>query len=320
MATLVRKKRLFNPSRKKKRLSLKQKLFFGSKRQREAARASLKNSGRRKHRTRKRVSNIGEIFTIKLRNPSRRKRKVNSMARRKHVRRRRRNAPRPWAGIYERHYHTRKRRARRNPGVHRRRRRRNPESHRERVLAARRGWAHRRHHRRRNPSYRRVHRRRNPLGADVSRTLSIVAGAVVTKFVSSSVAKFSPSFASGYMNWALIGATAVAQGWVVKKVLKKPSLGDDMVVGGLVYLAIQVINSMFPSLSLSGLGYIGNSSFYTPQVPVNGSMGRFLVPPTTSQAISSAVASLPKSNGMGAVVALPNNGGRTSLRRGLRTA
>jgi hypothetical protein len=307
MARILVRKRLFNPSRKKK-LTLKQKLYFGTKRQRNAARKRLANLSKSR---RKRRENIGEIYTIKLTNPGRSKTKTMARHKRLHNRKRRRNAPRPWSSIYRRHYYKTSSRRRHNP---RRRRRHNARHHRRHYRMLNPIVIHR-VGRRHNRAYR---RRRNPLSSDIKRTIGIIAGAVTAKYLTGVISSMSASLASGYMNLAVIAAVAVGQGWVVKKVFKQQQLGDDLIVGGLVYLSLQLLNQFFPSLSLSGLGYIGNSSFYVPQVPVNGSMGKFQLPPAVSQALAAqAAVAQQASKGMGAITPLGN---RAVLRRSVRVA
>jgi hypothetical protein len=85
-----------------------------------------------------------------------------------------------------------------------------------------------------------------------------------------------------------------------------------MVVGGLTYLALRLIQDFLPnlggSLGLSGMGLIAPSSFYVPQVNVRGSMSRFLVPPgvPTVQVVKSGMHGL-QVNAVG--------GGRMGQRR-----
>jgi len=97
------------------------------------------------------------------------------------------------------------------------------------------------------------------------------------------------SFQTGVMKYLATGVVAVAQGKLIGKVSKNTQLGDDFMVGGLALVVAQVLNDFFPSIGaytgISGMGLIGGSSFYTPQVNQNGSMGTFVVPSATMGAI-----------------------------------
>src|ERR1700743_261142 len=170
MAVLL-KKRLFNPGKGKRRLTARQKLFFGSKQQRAAAKRTLSNKGHRtrtKNSGKKRVRNIGEIITLSL--PKKRRvisnpmPKVARASRRRNGAKRRRNAPKTWSAMYQRAYKRKK--ARKNPSsTHRRRRanssttivrrRRNPSRTRTviRYRNPNRRKRYSAHRRRRNPGF-----------------------------------------------------------------------------------------------------------------------------------------------------------------------
>jgi hypothetical protein len=302
LATIGKVRRLVNPGRRKRKnprkMSALQKMFFGSKRQR----AAIKNRSRRKNVSRKlRRRNVSSIITVHpKRNPGRRKRykarkrnrskkviivnkgermatrhrrRVNRSKRRRNVVYRRRIK----RGVYQ--YSS-------NPGRRRRRRvaRRNP------------GVRHYRRHRR-NVSHRR-HHRRNPgmLTGTAGRVLGVVGGVAVTKLLSG----FLPApLNSGVLSYIGIGAIAVLQGKLVGKFAKNGALGNDMMVGGLAYLAAKVLNDFFPSIGsytgisgMRGMGLIGGSNFYVPQVNVNGSMGTFLVPGAVGGAIGASMANM----------------------------
>jgi hypothetical protein len=313
----VRRRRLVNPGRKKRKLSALQKLFFGSKRQRAAVKAnksrkrniSIRRTKKtltnryarvlkhvpKKHRgktvsgmmrsvvRKRRKRNVGSIVTVLPMNPGRKKRKVIrnrkgviTMAKRRKARKHnvvyRKRIKR---GMYA--YSS-------NPG--RRRRRRTTKS----VTVRR-----RRSTRRSNPSIRR-HRRRNPGfsgGSFMSGTggsvLGVLAGVGATKVLSG----FLPAqFQSGLLGYAGIAAVAVAQGKLVGKVTKNTSFGNHMMVGGLAFLVAKILNDFMPSIGaysgISGMGLIGGSSFYNPQVNQGGNMGSFVVPSAVSGAIPMA--------------------------------
>lgn len=149
--------------------------------------------------------------------------------------------------------------------------------------------------RRRNPGRRRrsvrVHRRhyrRNPgmLSGTAGRVVGVLGGVAVTRLLTG----FLPAqLQTGILGYFGIGAVAVLQGKMIGKFTKSPALGTDMLVGGLAYLGAKILNDFLPSLGgyvgISGMGMIGPSSFYTPQVNAGNSMGQFVAPAAVSQAI-----------------------------------
>lgn len=313
MAVLL-KKRVFNPG--KRRLTARQKLFFGSKRQRVAAAKSLSGKRVSKRTSGKRVRNVGEIVTLSLPARKRITREVitNPMPAKKRAVRRRRRATSYRAATKR---------------VVRRHRRRNgsttkvanPTRRRTRVKTVTK-------YRYRNPSVlvsrrRYARRRRNPsfMGSDITKVAGILGGATLTNVI----AKQLPSkYTAGTLGYATLTAVAFGQGYIVKKFLKNQTLGEDMMIGGLVLVAMKLISDLFPSVSLPfslngpGLGLIGNSSFTVPQVPIMGSMGRFQIAPNYQQAINAAAPQLPT----GSVVRTMNGinqsvttGGNTASRR-----
>lgn len=300
-----RLRRPFQNKGKRRKLSPLQKLFFGSKRQRAAvkvrkkrknpwvvrsksgkllsrtktrkvARYLQKSSGgsiRKVNKGRRRKRNVSSIITIWPKgNPGKkrsyRKRRKTNRSRKsvvvinkgaKMARRRKRavkNAGR-------RRRYTR----RRSVGVRRYRRHRNP--------------AVKRHTRRRTHRVARRHYRRNPgvLTGTLGRVVGVIGGVAVTKLLMGFV---PATFTSGVLGYLATGVVAVAQGKLIGKVSKNSSLGNDFLVGGLAYLAAKILNDFFPSIGsytgISGMGMIGGSSFYVPQVNQPGSMGSFIVP------------------------------------------
>ena len=174
---------------------------------------------------------------------------------------------------------------RRNPGVVQHRRwyaRRNPGV----VKHRRRSYARvvRRARRRRNPGF------TSGMGGNFGKAIGIIGGALVTKIASGMLPS---SLTTGVLGYLSIGIIALLQGKAIGKILKNPSLGNDMATGGYVYLALKIAGDYFPSLglpfSLSGMGLIGGSSFYTPQVNQPGSMGQFILPAAVAGAIPPAV-------------------------------
>lgn len=333
MATILKPVRLVNPGKTKRRLTARQKLFFGSKRQRAAVARTL---GKRKihnpksplnrktrkarsaaqqryysrsHATRRanrytfgkspisghksptRLPNVGEIITIRplvnsgtsIKRNKRKRSVLTNMAK---------SAKRRAAGLKAartrkrnkaaRSHSARSSHRRRNPGVRRHRRRSNPSV---RTVVR---------YRSRNTGRRHVRRHRNPgmgsIGGNFGKAVGIIGGALVTKIASG----FLPaSLTTGVLGYLSIGIVAMLQGKAIGKILKNPSLGSDMATGGYVYLALKIAGDYFPTLglpfSLNGMGLIGGSSFYTPQVNQPGSMGQFVLPAAVAGAIPPAV-------------------------------
>src|ERR1035437_5005097 len=191
-----------------------------------------------------------------------------------------------------------KRRRTRRTVIHNRRRRRNSGTRQGRSWSTYTKRTKRRnpgrrvvHHRRRRVANR-YHRRRNPgmLTGTAGRVLGVVGGVAVTKVLTGFLAAM---FATGFMAYIGIGAIAVIQGKLVAKFAKSEALGNDMMVGGLAYLAAKVLNDFFPSIGaytgMAGMGMIGGNSFYVPQVNRAGSMGNFLIPPAISSYVAGAM-------------------------------
>lgn len=146
--------------------------------------------------------------------------------------------------------------------------------------------------RRSNPGIRRHRRsyRRNPgmLTGTAGRVLGVVGGVGLTKLLCG----FLPApLNSGVLGYLATAAVATLQGKMIGKFSKNAALGNDMFIGGLAYLAARVLNDFFPSIGgytgISGMGLIGGSSFYTPQVNVAGNMGAFQIPAATSGYVGS---------------------------------
>jgi hypothetical protein len=300
MVSVTKRYRKVNPGKRrnksKRKMSPLQKMFFGSKRQRAAV-------GRKKNRAKKRVvrkykrrvkRNVSSIVTIWPKgNPGRRKRRTKKYAKRKRTNRGKRIVV-----INKGVKMARKRRTRRVS--HRRknrsyRRRRNPVMHRRyhRRKRSNPGYSRRR---RGNVSHRR-HYRRNPgvLSGTAGRIAGVIGGIAVTKLLLGFV---PATFSTGIMGTLASAVIAVAQGKLIGKVAKNASLGNDFMVGGLAYTVANLLNQFFPSVGaysgISGMGLIGGSSFYVPQVNQMGNMGLFQVPSAVSMAMPA-----PQSAGVG---------------------
>jgi hypothetical protein len=102
------------------------------------------------------------------------------------------------------------------------------------------------------------------------------------------------TFTTGVMSYLATGVVAVAQGKLIGKVSKNSQLGDDFMVGGLAYLVAKMLNDFFPTVGaytgISGMGLIGGSNFYVPQVNQAGSMGNFQLPGSISRTMAVASA------------------------------
>lgn len=232
---------------------------------------------------RRRKRNVGQIIVIKERkaNPTRRrKRRTNSGTSKRRVRtnimakRRRRTRTRV--------VHHRRRRRVSNPAVRRRRRTRSYSRRRHSNPVERRRRSYSRRRRMGNPGRRRSYRR-NPgvvSGGLIGRVGGTIGGAYLTSVLSSYIPS---SFSSGIMGYIATGLVAVLQGKLIGKVSGKSSLGQDFTTGGFVYLAIKVLKDFAPGFTtglsgMRGMGLLGGSSFYVPQVNTAGNMGNFIRP------------------------------------------
>lgn len=251
-----------NPARKRrtrmaKRMTLKQRLHFGTARQRAAAKASLRGSRKRKrntaHRTRtvsrprrRRTQNPGEIIAMTLGNPARKKGR-NRMAATK---RRRRHASRANAGH---------RRRRRTTAVHHRRRTHKANPARRRVY---------------NRGRRRVYnrsRRRNPAGYSWGGVFELGAGAVVGSALSSA----GTQLVLGTSNTGMVGyagnlITTLVLSWLgsMGPLRKFRGFSPGILAGGVGALIKRIISdySLFGGYTASlGMGDYMVSNWVTPQ-------------------------------------------------------
>lgn len=323
MATVMKATRLVNPGRlRKKRLTLKQKLHFGTKRQRVAAKEALRhNPGSRKSyggrpggnrkmmRARKtshtkadyyqnkhvkrrrawkkrtdssRLPNVGEIITIRpLLNSGTKTRKVKKVNSKYMARRKRRTSTARRSNVGRRRtYHRRRATA---PVMHRRRRR-NPGTIAKTVIRYRNRGT------RRRSSVRRRNAGTSFSSGGFGMAVNIIAGAMVTKFVTGMLPAGLNAGIPGYIASAIV---ATLQGKAIGKLLKNPIMGNQFAVGGYVYTALKIAQDMLPSsfgLPFGLSGVIGPSSTYLPQVPQYGSMANFQLP-----------AAIPMMNGGGAM-------------------
>lgn len=166
------------------------------------------------------ISNVGELVTLSLSNPRPRKRRVNNMARRRKVTRRR------------------------NTGVVANPRRRRYSARRRNVG-------------RRVKRY--SMRRRNPgqFQGMLEQVGGVIGGATLTGII---VGVLPPAYTQGLIGYGVTAAVAYAQGMAAGKVLKNPKLGDSMVVGGFTVLVLKVLSEFLPGLAVGlaprGLGWV----------------------------------------------------------------
>lgn len=202
-------------------------------------------------------------------------------------------------------------------------RRRRVSAHRRRTNPVHYVARKRRATKRRNPFFarrRRVirHRRHNPNFGGIKTTgvmiAGVIGGAIITKKVVDIVAGMFPQAASGFMKYIVTGAVASILGFGVGKFAKSPQLGSGIALGGYTLMGLQIANDLIPGFSgfnpfgVNGMGMIMPSSFYTPQVPVSGSMTSFITP-------SAVQAAMPVMKGMKGIGNVMTHPGRTRLTR-----
>lgn len=306
----ARSERGTNPTKRK--LTLAQKLHFGTKRQRAAAKLSLSMAGKKRRvrssnsgstrRVAKQFEYADKTYRSNSKIPfAKAKYKMASWLKRKKVRDARIGNPGEiitlagLAGNPGRLKTKRKvgnnmaKRRRKSVSGVRRRVRRTRRASNPKVIVRYRNHAHRKTHRRRATSVvrrRRSQRRSNPgfLSGGVGMLVGIFGGAALTGAIA---ARIPGQLSSGIAGYLTTGVIAYAQGTLAGKLLKNPSLGKNMVTGGLIYLGLKVAGDLIPGLSLpfglSGLGAIASpSSFAYPQIPAPNTMiyQNAVAPPT----------------------------------------
>lgn len=281
--------RVSNPRRRRssgkrrnpnKRLSLKQKLHFGTKRQRNAAKLSLhrkrSNPNRRRvvarrvarravanpvrRRKLRKAANPAHMVTLGLLNPHKRRRKA--AAKKNPVRRKAKMAKARKSYRRRRSVATNPRRRRRNSVrviVRRRRARRMTASNPRRRRRSYRANSRRRRHgsvSRRNPQL-----FGHTVGAfEMAKAIAGgLAGVAITKAVPNMLPA-SLTSGSAFMNTAVSVVVAVGAGMLVKMLVKgDPTLGDAVLFGGLMQAGSVALNSFLPSVgSVIGLQGLGN--------------------------------------------------------------
>ena len=305
--------RTTNPS--KKRMTLKQKLHFGTARQRAAAKAALSGA-------RKRVGNPSRTSTAR--------------AKRKLVRKIHRGlgfnmladntkGPKHMSPQYLYKMDSSRARGRQkkapfyrignpaqiitltNPGTPRKSKGTSIMAKRKTYKRRTVGTPRKRYARRRNTGmsasrrhaskrYTRRHRNAGVLSSGFGQAFGIIGGGVVTSLITSRLpAGLNAGFA-GYLSTAVV---ALVQGTLAGKVLKNQALGKSMTIGGFVYLGLRLVQDFVPNLQLPfRIGAIAPSSFYTPQVPMPNSMVAFQTPAAVTAAMPMPMAG---TGGMGRV-------------------
>lgn len=120
--------------------------------------------------------------------------------------------------------------------------------------------------------------------------VGVLGGATITKVITG----FLPSnLTTGVLGMATTAVSAVVVGQVAGKVFKNPQFGRWMMVGGMLIVALEVLNQFMPTLQLpfglstgtAGMGLISSSNYYVPQVNLPGSMASFVTPAGVTAAI-----------------------------------
>jgi hypothetical protein len=279
--------------RNPRKMSLKQKLAFGTKAQRAAAKRSLaakrnprkKVSVRRVKRRAVRRSNPAHLVTLGLMNPH----KVVRRRKAKNTRRKNVMATKT------------RRRTRRVKVVNPRRRRRNSVKvivrHKRRARNPRKVSVRRRRHttaRRSNPR-RHSTRRRNPalFGHQVGAVemAKAVGGGLLGVAITKAVPNMLPAgitSSSPIMNALVSAAVAIGAGMIVKALVKgDPTIGDAVMFGGLMQAGSVALNSFLPQVgSVIGLQGLGNGigdlvagRFPVPQNPISAGVQMALPAP-----------------------------------------
>lgn len=277
MPTVLRPRRIVNSGIHKKRRNVGQIITLGL----------MGNPGNRKRKRKVNKAKKNSMAIITFNTKGKRKRNMATKKRRTNTKRR-----------------VTAHRRRTNSGSYKARRRRNTyASHRRRANS---GTRKRRNYtrRRRNGVFSMITRRRRRRNAGVigsatggiTQALSVVGGAILCNAISGYL---PASLNSGPMSYIATAAIAMAQGAIASKVLKNPTLGKNLQLGGFVIVALRIVKDFMPSLGnpFAGMGILAPTSFYNPQVPIPNSMNQFQVPAAVMSALPA-----PQSNSMGRVM------------------
>jgi hypothetical protein len=284
MADTQRERIIANPARKRGRtLTAKQLKYFGTKRQRAAAR--VRRRPRRSHAHRE---NAGHIvgYTIPNRAGKKGKRKMaKAKANRKRANAGRMNTGRP---------------RRRKNATHRR----NPGGHRHRAMARR-------------------YYRRNPGGESltniVTNAIFVIAGALGSKLLTQMVLGANNVGLIGYAGNAIVGGL---MWFATEKIMHNKTASNGVIAGTAVQIILRLINDYTPFgqyVSQLGMGDYQAQSFVTPQVlvdPYNSAQIRIpgaWMPPPPPPAPATTVSGATAKAGIAASGMGDLYGGRSSL-------
>jgi hypothetical protein len=125
---------------------------------------------------------------------------------------------------------------------------------------------------------------------------------------------------TGWGGYIATGVTAVVVGRGVGMMTKNRQLGNWMMIGGLLIVALEAMGQFFPQLQLpfgltsgtAGMGLISSSNFYVPQVNMPGSMASFVTP----AGVTGAIPVVPAAAGMHGLGQQFSPGFRTMRRIG----
>lgn len=135
--------------------------------------------------------------------------------------------------------------------------------------------------------------------------MGVLGGAAVTKIL---VGILPSTMTTGMMGYLATGVGAVVAGQVARRVVN-PQFGNWVMIGGLLIVALELVNQFFPTLQLpfgltstgtGGLGLISSSNFYVPQVNMPGSMASFVTPAGITAAIPVVPTTATGMHGLGA--------------------
>ena len=120
----------------------------------------------------------------------------------------------------------------------------------------------------------------------------MLGGAALTKLA---VDRLPYGLNQGPVGYLSTGVVASIMGFAVAKFGKSKVLGEMVALGGFSYLVLRILEDFIPSLAAispfglrGGMGVIGPSSFYQPQVPRPGSMHSFQTPAATMAATAAS--------------------------------
>jgi hypothetical protein len=116
------------------------------------------------------------------------------------------------------------------------------------------------------------------VGSEIQTVGGLLLGTAATTMLSSQISSAMPMLP----NWG----SSLLVGLGLRYIGKNKPLFKAMSHGAFVVLGLQLLAQFFPSFKSGlSLGIIAPSNFYVPQVPLNGSMTRFVTPAGVTAAI-----------------------------------